>query len=88
MTTFYTWTDITVPDKVNKGAFRTIPVGTEVTKADVGDDWSDFRAAGVIRPTKYPEGVLSTESPRNAILRKANEAMKAASEPYKHELEA
>lgn len=88
MTTFYTWTDITVPDKVNKGAFVTIPVGTEVTKSDVGDDWNDFRAAGVIRTTEYPKDVMSTESPRNAALRKANEALKKASEPYKHELEA
>lgn len=88
MTTFYTWTNITVPDKVNNGKFVTIPVGKEVSKSDVGRDWDDFLAAGVIRSTPYPEEVLTSESPRNAILRKANEMMKKASEPYKHELEA
>jgi len=88
MATYYAWTNLTVPDKITKGAFITIPVGKEVSKSDVGDDWNDFLAAGVIRSTPYPDNVLTSESPRNAILRQANEVMKKASEPFKHELEA
>jgi hypothetical protein len=88
MTTFYAWTDITVPNKVVEGSFVTIPVGKEVSKSDIGKDWDDFLAAGVIRTTPFPKDILTSESPRNAILRKANEMMKKASEPYKHELEA
>lgn len=88
MATYYTWTDITVPNSAVKGSFKKIPVGKEVSKSDVGDDWDGFLAAGVIRSTPYPKDVRTSESPRNAILRKANEEMKKASEPFKHELEA
>ncbi len=88
MTTFYAWTEITVPNSAVKGAFITIPVGKEVTKSQVGEkDWDNLLAAGVIRTTEYPKGVLTSESPRNAILRKASEQMKKANEPFKHELE-
>lgn len=88
MTTHYAWTDITVPNSAVKGAFRTIKVGKEVTQSEVGEkDWSDLLAAGVIRTTPYPEGVLTSESPRSAILRQANEKIKELSEPFKHELE-
>lgn len=88
MTTYYAWTDITVENSAVKGSFKTIPVGKEVTKSEIGEkDWDDLLAAGVIRTTEYPKGVLTSESPRSAILRQASEAMKKANEPFRHELE-
>jgi len=88
MATYYTWTELTVPNQAAKGQFKRIPVGKEVTQSEVGKDWDDFLAAGVIRTMEYPKDILTTESPRNAILRKANEEIKKLSDPFKHELEA
>lgn len=75
----YAWAPITVADKVTKGAFVTIPVGEKVSRSQIGEaDWKPLVAAGVIRRSKYPKDVKVGESPRTAMLRKANEAMEKA----------
>lgn len=85
---FYAWAPITVPDPVTEGKFVMIKVGERVSKSNIGDaDWKPLIAAGVLRTKKYPSDIKTGESPRNAMLRKANEAMKEAQEAFISELD-
>lgn len=80
--TYYAWSPIMIADTVRGSGFVTIPVGDKVTKAQVGElDWRSLISTGSIRPQPYPK-TRTFESPNNAKLRAANEAMEAAQKPF------
>jgi len=64
--TYYAWSNI------NTGEV-TINVGKEVSQADLDisdSEWDDMIAQGVVRESKYPEGVGATESPSGFLREK------------------
>lgn len=72
------WTRILVNDKDGKA--KTINPGDTVSATDVGgdDELELLREEGVVRDEKFPDNVAPSESPRTALLRKANEEFEKA----------
>ena len=78
---YYAWSPI-------EGDGIKFKVGDEVTKDSLGENtFSDLVACGVLRKQKYPEGVRSDESPRNAMLRKLNDEIKKVEDGFDNPLE-
>jgi len=84
----YAWSSIIVEDKVTKNKFTRIPIGSKVTKSEVGADYDNLVACGVLRKQPYPKDVRTDESPRNAQLRKLNEEREKLEQSFTgHELD-
>ena len=75
----YAWSNIKLAHR------KVIRAGSEVTKDDVGDDWKEFNANGVIRKEPLPKNMKAGESPKTAMLRAAREQFESAQEPYQAE---
>lgn len=81
---YYLWSDVvTNVQTYENGQFKSMDtkkVGEKVTQSDLGasdEDWEYYVSEGVVRTEPYPE-TRTGESPKQALLRGAKEAMDRA----------